>query len=65
MDNYKQLKFFKALDKETGEAVAIKMMCFNGKQSLEKWTDIIREVKLLKSVHHGNVVEYTIFGGYF
>ncbi|KAL3091356.1 hypothetical protein niasHS_007149 [Heterodera schachtii] len=49
---------FYALDKDTQETVAIKKMNFSGKQSVEKWNDIIREVRFLKSVRHPNIVCY-------
>lgn len=31
-------------------------MRFAGKQSAEKWADIIREAKLLRSINHENVI---------
>lgn len=49
---------FKAFDKETKETVAIKKMGFSGKQANEKWSDIIREVRILKNIRHKNIVEY-------
>uniref|UniRef100_A0A183BQY2 non-specific serine/threonine protein kinase n=1 Tax=Globodera pallida TaxID=36090 RepID=A0A183BQY2_GLOPA len=64
---------FYALDKDTHETVAIKVgksgdahfegelvqkMNFSGKQSLDKWNDIIREVRFLKSIRHPNIVCY-------
>lgn len=40
------------------EVVAIKKMAFQGRQSGEKWQDIIKEVQFLKSVQHENCVAY-------
>jgi len=42
----------------TNESVAIKKMSYSGKQSDEKWQDIIREVQFLTRVNHPNIVEY-------
>uniref|UniRef100_UPI00358FEEA1 serine/threonine-protein kinase TAO1-like isoform X1 n=2 Tax=Myxine glutinosa TaxID=7769 RepID=UPI00358FEEA1 len=42
----------------TSEVVAIKKMSYNGKQSNEKWQDIIKEVKFLTKLKHPNVIEY-------
>jgi thousand and one amino acid protein kinase len=38
--------------------VAIKKMSFSGKQSAEKWADIVREVKFLKQCKHENTISY-------
>jgi thousand and one amino acid protein kinase len=54
---YKQIEL-KAQDKESNETVAIKKMHFSGKDALEKWNDIIKEVRFLKNVKHPNIVEY-------
>ena len=54
----KKIKNFQALDRETKEPVAIKKMCFSGKQSAEKWNDIVREVRFLKSLKHSHIVRY-------
>jgi thousand and one amino acid protein kinase len=43
---------------ETKEIVAIKKMSFQGKQSTDKWQDIVREVKFLQLIKHPNCVEY-------
>ncbi|CAB3987495.1 serine threonine- kinase TAO1-like, partial [Paramuricea clavata] len=43
---------------KTGEVVAIKKMSFSGKQSAEKWADIVREVKFLKQCKHQNTISY-------
>ncbi|XP_028396391.1 serine/threonine-protein kinase TAO3-like isoform X1 [Dendronephthya gigantea] len=43
---------------KTGEVVAIKKMSFCGKQSAEKWADIVREVKFLKQCKHENTISY-------
>ncbi|CAG9534831.1 unnamed protein product [Cercopithifilaria johnstoni] len=49
---------FFAQDLETNTTVAIKKMAFSGKQSVEKWSDIIKEVSFLKNIKHENIVEY-------
>eukprot|EP00918_Siedleckia_nematoides_P017313 GHVU01037203.1.p1 GENE.GHVU01037203.1~~GHVU01037203.1.p1 ORF type:complete len:968 (+),score=169.62 GHVU01037203.1:22-2925(+) len=40
------------------EVVAIKKMSFSGRQSTEKWQDIIKEVKFLTKLKHKNVIQY-------
>ncbi|XP_034025039.1 serine/threonine-protein kinase TAO1 [Thalassophryne amazonica] len=47
-----------AQDVRTNEVVAIKKMSYSGKQSSEKWQDIIKEVKFLQRVQHPNSIEY-------
>ncbi|XP_034148354.1 serine/threonine-protein kinase TAO2 isoform X1 [Esox lucius] len=47
-----------AHDIRTNEVVAIKKMSYGGKQSNEKWQDIIKEVKFLQKLRHPNTVEY-------
>uniref|UniRef100_A0AAQ4R248 non-specific serine/threonine protein kinase n=1 Tax=Gasterosteus aculeatus aculeatus TaxID=481459 RepID=A0AAQ4R248_GASAC len=47
-----------ARDTRTNEVVAIKKMSYNGKQSNEKWQDIIKEVKFLQRIRHPNSIEY-------
>ncbi|XP_031665374.1 serine/threonine-protein kinase TAO1-like isoform X2 [Oncorhynchus kisutch] len=47
-----------ARDVRTTEVVAIKKMSYNGKQSNEKWQDIIKEVKFLQRIQHPNSIEY-------
>ncbi|KAG7515882.1 serine serine/threonine-protein kinase TAO1-like [Solea senegalensis] len=42
----------------TNEVVAIKKMSYSGKQSNEKWQDIIKEVKFLQRIRHPNSIEY-------
>ncbi|XP_074593918.1 serine/threonine-protein kinase Tao [Brevipalpus obovatus] len=42
----------------TNEVVAIKRMSFTGKQSAEKWQDIIKEVKFLVNLRHKNCIKY-------
>ncbi|KAM9393394.1 serine/threonine-protein kinase TAO3 isoform 1-T2 [Pholidichthys leucotaenia] len=42
----------------TNEVVAIKKMSYNGKQTTEKWQDIIKEVKFLGQLRHPNTIEY-------
>lgn len=40
------------------EIVAIKKMSYLGKQSLEKWQDILKEIRFLQQLNHPNTVEY-------
>uniref|UniRef100_A0A3P8VY84 non-specific serine/threonine protein kinase n=1 Tax=Cynoglossus semilaevis TaxID=244447 RepID=A0A3P8VY84_CYNSE len=47
-----------ARDIRTNEVVAIKKMSYSGKQSNEKWQDIIKEVKFLQRIRHPNSIEY-------
>ncbi|XP_067086821.1 serine/threonine-protein kinase TAO2 isoform X1 [Osmerus mordax] len=47
-----------ARDVRNNEVVAIKKMSYNGKQSNEKWQDIIKEVKFLQKLRHPNTIEY-------
>ncbi|KAJ8402598.1 hypothetical protein AAFF_G00366810 [Aldrovandia affinis] len=47
-----------ARDIRSNEVVAIKKMSYSGKQSNEKWQDIIKEVKFLQKLRHPNTVEY-------
>uniref|UniRef100_A0A8C7XI57 non-specific serine/threonine protein kinase n=1 Tax=Oryzias sinensis TaxID=183150 RepID=A0A8C7XI57_9TELE len=47
-----------AWDVRTNEVVAIKKMSYSGKQSNEKWQDIIKEVKFLQRIRHPNSIEY-------
>ncbi|KAJ7993664.1 hypothetical protein DPEC_G00257010 [Dallia pectoralis] len=42
----------------SNEVVAIKKMSYNGKQTTEKWQDIIKEVKFLEQLRHPNSIEY-------
>ncbi|KAJ3608483.1 hypothetical protein NHX12_025530 [Muraenolepis orangiensis] len=51
-----------AHDIRTNEVVAIKKMSYSGKQSNEKWQDIIKEVKFLQKLRHPNtlVMEYCL-----
>lgn len=42
----------------TKEIVAIKKMSYLGKQSLEKWQDILKEIRFLRQLSHPNTVEY-------
>uniref|UniRef100_A0A672IB10 Serine/threonine-protein kinase TAO3 n=1 Tax=Salarias fasciatus TaxID=181472 RepID=A0A672IB10_SALFA len=42
----------------SNEVVAIKKMSYNGKQTTEKWQDIIKEVKFLVQLRHPNTIEY-------
>ncbi|XP_070572866.1 serine/threonine-protein kinase TAO1-like isoform X2 [Ptychodera flava] len=47
-----------ARNTKTNEIVAIKKMSYNGKQSHEKWQDIIKEVKFLSQLRHTHCIEY-------
>ncbi|XP_076153716.1 serine/threonine-protein kinase TAO2-like [Alosa pseudoharengus] len=47
-----------ARDVRSNEVVAIKKMSYGGKQSNEKWQDIIKEVKFLQKLRHPNIIEY-------
>uniref|UniRef100_A0A1A8Q0Z2 non-specific serine/threonine protein kinase n=7 Tax=Nothobranchius TaxID=28779 RepID=A0A1A8Q0Z2_9TELE len=47
-----------AQDARTNDVVAIKKMSYSGKQSNEKWQDIIKEVKFLRQIKHPNSIEY-------
>lgn len=42
----------------TKEIVAIKKMSYSGKQSAEKWQDIIKEVKFLRTLKHKHIIDY-------
>lgn len=42
----------------TKEIVAIKKMSYTGKQSAEKWQDIIKEIKFLRQLKHRNTIDY-------
>ena len=42
----------------TKEIVAIKKMSYMGKQSLEKWQDILKEIRFLRQLRHPNTIEY-------
>uniref|UniRef100_A0A3B4AC73 non-specific serine/threonine protein kinase n=1 Tax=Periophthalmus magnuspinnatus TaxID=409849 RepID=A0A3B4AC73_9GOBI len=47
-----------ARDVRTNDVVAIKKMSYSGKQPMEKWQDIIKEVKFLQKIQHPNSIEY-------
>ncbi|CAG2057567.1 unnamed protein product [Timema podura] len=40
------------------EIVAIKKMSYLGKQSMEKWQDILKEIRFLHQLNHPNTIEY-------
>ena len=42
----------------TSEVVAIKKMSYGGKQSLEKWQDILKEIRFLTRLKHPNCINY-------
>lgn len=42
----------------TKEVVAIKKMSYVGKQCLEKWQDILKEIRFLRQLRHPNTIEY-------
>lgn len=43
----------------TSEVVAIKKMSYGGKQSLEKWQDILKEIRFLRKLKHPNCINYS------
>ncbi|CAO2629358.1 Serine/threonine-protein kinase TAO3 [Lemmus lemmus] len=47
-----------ATNAHTNEVVAIKKMSYSGKQTHEKWQDILKEVKFLQKLKHPNTIEY-------
>lgn len=47
-----------ARNKETKEIVAIKKMSYTGKQSLDKWQDILKEIRFLRQLKHANTIDY-------
>ena len=55
------------------QVVAIKKMSYGGKQSLEKWQDILKEIRFLRKLKHPNCINYhgcylkehTVWVGYF
>ncbi|XP_065663747.1 serine/threonine-protein kinase TAO3 isoform X2 [Hydra vulgaris] len=49
---------FYARNNQTSEAVAIKKMSFSGKNSNEKWQDIVKEVQFFVNLKHENLVKY-------
>ncbi|XP_046387066.1 serine/threonine-protein kinase Tao isoform X2 [Ischnura elegans] len=40
------------------EIVAIKKMSYLGKQSVDKWQDILKEIRFLRQLNHPNTIEY-------
>ena len=40
------------------EVVAIKKKSYSGKQSLEKWQDILKEIRFLTRLTHPNCIKY-------
>nr|XP_044988420.1 serine/threonine-protein kinase TAO3 [Jaculus jaculus] len=47
-----------ATNAHTNEVVAVKKMSYGGKQTHEKWQDILKEVKFLRQLKHPNTIEY-------
>ncbi|XP_072106219.1 uncharacterized protein [Mobula birostris] len=47
-----------ARDVRNGEVVAIKKMSYGGKQSSERWQDIVKEVKFLRLLQHPNTIAF-------
>ncbi|KAH0513155.1 Serine/threonine-protein kinase TAO3 [Microtus ochrogaster] len=47
-----------ATNAHTNEVVAVKKMSYSGKQTHEKWQDILKEVKFLQKLQHPNTIEY-------
>ena len=48
----------KILNPTLPQVVAIKKMGYSGKQSSEKWQDIIKEVRFLSQLKHKNCIDY-------
>lgn len=42
----------------TKEIVAIKKMSYLGKQTVEKWQDILKEIRFLRQLDHPNTIKY-------
>lgn len=42
----------------TKEIVAIKKMSYIGRQSIEKWQDILKEIRFLRQLNNPNTIEY-------
>lgn len=42
----------------TKEIVAIKKMSYLGKQTVEKWQDILKEIRFLRQLNHPNTIKY-------
>ncbi|XP_073085244.1 serine/threonine-protein kinase TAO1-like isoform X3 [Manis javanica] len=49
---------FFARDVYTYDVVAIKRIPYSGKRAMERWQGIIKEVRLLRTLKHPNIVEY-------
>jgi thousand and one amino acid protein kinase len=49
-----------ARHRPTREIVAIKKMSYLGKQSVEKWQDILKEIRFLRQLRHANTIEYKV-----
>ena len=47
-----------ARNTETSQVVAIKKMSYTGKQSAEKWLDILKEIRFLRNLNHPNCIQY-------
>lgn len=47
-----------ATNAHTNEVVAVKKMSYSGKQTHEKWQDILKEVRFLQQLKHPNTIEY-------
>lgn len=43
---------------ESKEIVAIKKMSYMGKESVDKWEDILKEIRFLRLLRHPNTIEY-------
>ena len=43
----------------TSEVCAVKKMSYGGKQSLEKWQDILKEIRFLRKLTHPNCISYS------
>ena len=49
---------FYARNAQTKEAVAIKKMPYTGKNAVEKWEDIVKEVQFFVNLNHEHCVKY-------
>ncbi|KAI5170136.1 Serine/Threonine-Protein Kinase Tao1 [Manis pentadactyla] len=49
---------FFARDVHTNDVVAIKRLPFSGRNAMERWQGIIKEVRCLRTLKHPNIVEY-------
>ncbi|XP_057354240.1 uncharacterized protein LOC118935861 [Manis pentadactyla] len=58
-DNEERMsRLSKARDVHTNDVVAIKRIPYSGKKAMERWQGITKEVRLLRTLKHPNIVEY-------